>query len=238
MSSFDFRTVLSPKTRLNAFNPSHVDIKKDFNGNTYTFPAEGVCVIEDIAGKKWNSEGRTEDFPISASEIAIHFVGEDGRSGHLGPLGVRILSGDPVVDEQIKEEAYRVCKERMYINDVNIRNAHMAAVRVAKEGGNPPPTPERYVIEAMQRIEQYEAGGNTALPFSCPDCHMPFLNAEEVPRHQEAQHKTAPVAQAASPSSDVTDLKNMVADLARSVAALAAANAPKKPGRPRKAVEA
>lgn len=241
MASFDYRSILRPKSALPVFNPNTEAIKKDFNGNTYTFPAGGVLNIEDSTGKKFTSEGVFEDFPLKAEEIVAHFVGEDGVSGHLGPLGVRVLSGNPEVDEQIKAEALATCKQRKYINDLAIKNAHMAAVRVAKEGGNPAPTPERHVVEAMTRIAEYEAGGNQALPFSCQDCAMPFLTQDEVGRHAEAQHKGAPVSAASNSTLEAT-----IAAQAAQIAALtdlvktvvAARETTRKPGRPRKAVEA
>jgi hypothetical protein len=64
---------------------------------------------------------------------------------------------------------------------------------------------------------------------------MPFLTGEEVPRHQEAQHKGMPV-QASSNSGEVEALKATVAaltDLVKTVVAQAAQPA-RKPGRPRK----
>jgi hypothetical protein len=63
---------------------------------------------------------------------------------------------------------------------------------------------------------------------------MPFLTGEEVPRHQEAQHKGMPVV--SSNSGEVEALKATVAaltDLVKTVVAQAAQPA-RKPGRPRK----
>ncbi len=236
MVAFDYRSVMKPKSFLTVFNPGD-EIKKDYNGNTYTFPANGEVDVYETVGKKYNKEGFFEDFQIPAEEVVAHFIGEDGVSGHLGPLGVRVLSGDPEIDEAIRSEARTVHKERSYINDLAIKNAHMAAVRVAKEGGNPAPTPERYVIEAFKRIEAYEAGGNAALPFSCPDCHMPFLKSEEMATHQEAQHKTAPVvAQSSATDALLAQLAASQAALAEAMTKLVAREAePKrKGGRPRK----
>jgi hypothetical protein len=240
-AAFDYRSVMKPKSFLTVFNPGD-EIKKDYNGNTYTFPANGEVDVYETVGKKYNKEGFFEDFQIPAEEVVSHFIGDDGVSGHLGPLGVRVLSGDPEIDEKIREEARTVNKERAYLNDLAIRNAHMAAVRVAKEGGNPPPSPERYVVEAFKRIEAYEAGGNRALPFACPDCNMQFLTGDEVPRHQEAQHKTAPVVQSSGDDSLKAALvasAAQVAALTEIVTKLVAKQAePKnKGGRPRKVQE-
>lgn len=236
--AFDFRSIIAPKAFLTVFNPNANDIKKDFNGNTYTFPAEATVDITEAVGRKHNREGEWEEYVISPAEIVSHFLGEDGISGHLGPLGFRVLSGDPAFDEQIKADAREVCKERLYINDLATKNAHMAAVRVAKEAGNPAPTPERYVVEAMTRIAEYEAGGNRVLPFSCQDCAMPFLTQEEVSRHQEAQHKGAPVQAQSSNTAEVEALRATVASLTDLVKTVVAQASAKKGGRPRKEAQA
>lgn len=210
---FDFRSVLKPKAKLTVFNPNSETIKKDYGGNTYTFPANGFVDIFETVGRKHNSEGQWESYPISPAEIVAHFVGDDGVSGHLGPLGVRVLSGDPETDEAIMADAREVCKERHYINDLATKNAHMAAVRVAKEAGNPPPTPDRHVVAAFERIAQYETAGGKKLPFSCPDCAMPFADQGQMSYHIDAQHKGGPVAVSSSSNAEVEALKASVATL-------------------------
>lgn len=218
--AFDFRSVLKPKVFLTVFNPHAEDLKRDFGGNTYTFPANGTLDIFETVTRKHNREGGFDEEPISPSQIVSHFLGDDGISGHLGPLGVRVLSGDPVQDEEIMADARQVCAERHYLNDCATRNAHMAAVRVAKEDGQPSPTPERHVVEAMNRIEAWESsGGASVLPFKCDDCNMPFKESDARDRHREAQHKNITVA-ASSSSGEVDALKTTVAALIAQNAAI------------------
>lgn len=218
--AFDFRSVLKPKVFLTVFNPNREDVCKDFGGNTYRFPAGGTLDIFETTTRKHNREGEFDVDVVSPATIVSHFLGDDGISGHLGPLGVRVLSGNPEQDAEIMEDARKVCAERHYLNDCATRNAHMAAVRVAKEDGQPAPTPERHVVEAMTRIEAWEAdGGNAALPYKCPDCNLPFKEADAMGRHQEAQHRGVSVA-ASSSSGEVDALKTTVAALIAQNAAI------------------
>ena len=104
MAAFDYRSVMKPKSFLSVFNPG-AEIKKDFNGNTYTFPAEGVVEISEAISRSFDKDTNVVETIIPVEEVVAHFIGEDGISGALGPLGVRVLSGDPETDEAIKVEA-------------------------------------------------------------------------------------------------------------------------------------
>jgi hypothetical protein len=238
MSSFDYKSVLKPRDFLTVFNPSKEVIQRDFGGNTYVFPAEATVEISGVTHTKHNREGNLEPFYIQAATVVAHFLGEDGRSGHLGPLGVRVLSGDPDTDEQIKAEARQVLKERMYLNDIATRAAHLASVKVAKDGGQPAPSPSRPTLEAYQRIAAYEAAnGQFNAPFKCAECAIPFFEAALKDAHDAAHHVGR--AQATSSNGEVEALKATVAALTQLVQTVVAqAQAPKKVGRPRKVAEA
>ena len=67
--SFDYRAVLKPRSFLLVFNPNKTAIQKDYNGNTYTFPAEGTREITEAFGRKHTSQGVFEPFPIDRKSV-------------------------------------------------------------------------------------------------------------------------------------------------------------------------
>lgn len=239
--SFDYRSRMRPKETLTVFNPSKEKIERDFGGETYIFPAEGTREISGVTHQRHNRNGELEPYFLSASVVVSHFLGDDWISGHMGPLGCRVLSGDPETDEQIKAEAYKVCKERQYINDVNARSAHLASIKVAKDAGQPPPMATKQILDAYDRIAQYESATGAKAPFKCEACAMPFFTTEAKELHDQAHHAGESAAKPASSSAEVDALKATVAAQSAQIAALAdlvkTVTQAKKPGRPRKAVE-
>ena len=245
-AALDFRQIIQPKAGYTLGNPSTQAREFDYGGNTYVLPGRN----EDWSAKNPELYGAgpgtlriygkpgAKPFPITADEIVIYAVGHDGRTGKLGPAGVRVLFGD-ARDELVWEEGANVWREKQYQNDLSIQYAHQKAVAVAKEAGHPIPHPDTKVRDAMARVASFQAENGVNSPFTCQECGWPFNEAEKLATHMQTSHLGQGSAVAVpSSNGEVEALKAALKAQSEQMAALTnlvtQALTPRKPGRPKK----
>lgn len=234
----DFNEIVQPKAQYRLYNPAPVEVSQDFSGDSYTIPSKGEIAIHDLPASTVNSVGRPIERgsagyreSVPAIKIVQHFVGEDGRSGKLGPLGVRCLFGD-ARDALVRAEADQTFELFQYQTDLKTEYAHNKAIQNAKEFGQPPPVPRESVRKAIERRVAYEKNNKGAVIPShpCQQCNWPFWSEQERSTHIQTTHADGRGVgtQSAAPSSDLAALQAQIELLTKIVAGQ---SAPKKRGR-------
>lgn len=212
------------------YNGNKTELQHDFDGNTYRFPPKGVLDVFGYVSRRPDQTGNEGQFRITPDDIAEHFVGNDGVSGHLGPRGLRVLTGHEEADVRAIADAEQVAREKEYHDDRKTIAAYRDAVRLAEKESLAAPLASKNVREAMQRMEQYERENAVLAPYPCDRCGAQCFSAHELEIHQQTQRCLASAPAAVSNNTEVAELKAQVAQLMQLVTASITANAPKKRG--------
>lgn len=231
----DYRSIIQPKVQYRLWNPAPTPVERDVSAVAFVIPAEGTLDVFGLPAA--TTDGKGNALPrgsssyreaLSAEQILVHLVGEDGRSGKLGPLGVRCLFGDER-DELVKEEGREAWKLWQYQCDLKAEYAHNKAVQNAKEHGQPPPVPTRETRERMSRRAAFERESQVVASHPCPSCNWPCFSEQELSSHDQTTHQRGSAVEAtASPvSTEIAELKATVAALQSIVAAALTVNATK-----------
>lgn len=230
----DYRSIIQPKVQYKLWNPAPNDVERDVSAVTFVIPAGGTLDITGLPAAV--TDGKGNALPrgsssyreaLSAEQILSHLVGEDGRTGKLGPLGVRCLFGDER-DELVKEEGRETWELWQYQNDLRAEYAHNKAIQTAKEAGLPPPPPTRETREKIARRVAYERDSQVVPTHPCPSCQWPCFSEDELRSHDISTHQRGTLTTEASPvSTEIAELKATVAALQSIVAAALTVNATK-----------
>lgn len=241
--SLNYREIIQPKAQFRLYNPAPIPVERDFAAQTYVIPAQGELAIYGLGASHTNTRG--EGLPkgsaswrdaVPAEVIVAHFIGEDGRSGALGPLGVRCLFGDER-DVEVRAEAAEAWKLWEYKSDLKEEAAHNKAVQNAKENGIPLPVATIRTREAIRRRAEFEK--ETAVIASHPcQCGYPCFSADELNSHTLSTHNRASAQPEGNSSAEVDVLKAQIAALTAAVQTMAAVQGAKaRRGRPKKSTE-
>ena len=169
------------------------------------------------------------------ARVVLDFLlGDDRRSGAIGKAGVRPMTGNAEIDEQLKAEARKQWLEKKYFDAINMIRTHETAVAKAASAGTPGPEYTKRLAEAYKDKAEYERAGFVAVAtHPCPVCNAPHYTQEQVDVHLETFHNQKPAAlAAAAPASDA--VVNLLAKLMEAneqlVGRLAKLEERKKPG--------
>lgn len=201
-SGINYQSILSPVISYELYNPGDEPIEFGYGGETYVLPgANDLWVGRDARSGELMEYSRPgvlpvfgrpdrvfggQHFPIDALDIVRHAVGEDGRSGHVGVNGVRLLFMDDRDADVIQEARESWVEKRRFDMEAMVR-AHEAFNALAIQQGREQQRPAKRVKDAYRWLEENErAGGITE---SCPICNDGFRDEREVQIHVVTYHK-------------------------------------------------
>lgn len=177
--TLDLTELALPKVVYRLYNPAPYEQCQDYGAKTWRLPAKGVLEIHDIL-VRGNDKAPPQILP--AKDIRIALVGEDGRSGKLGSMGVRPLLGD-ARDEAIKAEADAAFAENQYQVMLGVKLAHMSRVAKERENGVAPSPPDKRVREAMEFVAKIERERGLTGALTCQDCGWALQSEKDMEAH-------------------------------------------------------
>lgn len=195
--------------RLYLYNPQDKPAAGKFNAKDYTLPPATECYIKVKKGRvieqhdepgvlpvygysyahKETPKSEVQIINITPEQIVEHLVGTDRMSGQLGPAGVRLLTGNPELDEIIKADARETWLKKTYEDALALRNAHEQVVASASATGKPVPGLSPRVRAAYRTIASYESGGGDySVKHTCPKCGDRMKEDSDARAHILAYH--------------------------------------------------
>lgn len=191
------RGVAGETLTIPAKSEKYLDVLREQGREKYLRPEEkselealppGVRPITDmqteIHGNK--REGKRDKMMLSASDVLVHLLGDNGRSGSCGEWGVRILLGDPRQDPSVIREAEDTYKKKLYAHALARIAAHQKQNEKNVAAGLPPAAPTPELLELYKLDAQAKRGGMTG-PI-CDVCHFPTSGDEEMAAHKTEFH--------------------------------------------------
>jgi hypothetical protein len=191
------------------YNPQNKVAAGKHNSRDYPIPPATECWIKVKKGRviesydqpgvlpirgytfMFKETSKAEPVPINVTpeEIVEHLVGPDRMSGQLGPAGVRLLTGNPELDEIIKRDARETWLRKTYEDALVLRNVHEQLVAAAQSKGAPLPGLSPRVRAAYRTISEYESGGGeAAVKHVCPKCADRLKEDADARAHVLAYH--------------------------------------------------
>lgn len=206
-SAIDYSELTKPEVRYELFNPDPDEpVIFSYMAEQYTIPPSGQCLQTrhpfSLAITTYDKPGvcpisdRLEraQHPVPAKRIIQYVVGEDGRSGEYGRLGVRALFGDQR-DEQVKKEAYAAWTVNRDQEAALRTRAHEAAVAQARDAGDVPPRPSTQIQKDYEWLAS--RAGDIEFRFACEVCNSGFRKETEMLAHAASIHRKTPFGLAA-----------------------------------------
>jgi len=194
----DYSSIIAPVTSYKLYNPSEEEVSRDFAAKSFRFPpahedrfglGPGVVAIGDVKIRGHEDQkGYAAVETMPALDVVRYFCGHDGRSGKLGVLGIRLLTGNPTQDAQIKAEAREACTEAKYQHCLQLKAAHLSRVQKEKEAGQPLTPPDKTIRDAMAYVAKVDAERGTTALITCPDCGWGLQSNDELPAHIASIH--------------------------------------------------
>lgn len=192
----NYSEIVSPARPYLIYNPAPYEIVKDYAGYTFRWPPNfedrgygpGVLAVGELKIRgQHDQKYRHAMEMVSAQTVAKFFVGEDGLSGTLSPMGVRPLFGDNR-DADVRLEADAAFRKHQEVEDLRLTSTFMGAVERMKQQGMTPPPPGPEIMAAMerQRINRAERGGIGAM--HCPKCAWALATKEDLDAHTYHYH--------------------------------------------------
>jgi hypothetical protein len=241
------------------YNPKDEPAKATYNAIDYVIPPATECFIKVKRGRvlekhdepgvlpirgysyihRETAKSEPQQINISPEQIVEYLVGPDRMSGRLGPAGVRLLTGDPELDEIIKRDARETWLRKTYEDALALRNAHEQVVAAKQAIGQPLPSLSNRTRAAYRTIAAYEAnGGEYAVKHTCPKCGDRIKEDADARAHVLAYHRNE--AAALLEKLKLSEIPDTQAEDAEAPTVdLPIPPAPKRgPGRPRKVAEA
>jgi hypothetical protein len=178
-SVLDLSTLIAPKPVYRIYNPAAREVSCDYASKTWRIPAKSTLAITDTRVR-----GNDKEPPVllDARSILIALVGEDGRSGKLGELGVRPLFGD-ARDDLVKQEADEAHKENHYQVCLGIKLTHMSRIAKEREAGVAPTPPSLRVREAMEYVAKVERERGLTGAATCQECGWALATEADLKAH-------------------------------------------------------
>lgn len=172
----------------------------EYATETFKFPAHDQHWVDPVSGQAYPEPGVMPvrprghqiayDFSFKPprevrvknepTEVIQYFIGDDGKSGHLGMVrGIRILSEDhnAEADAATKAEARQAYLKGRY-ERAQLNTARHEAMNVQKRAKGEPEVPaNRLILDDYRFIAQYESLVSSTLPkYPCPKCSVRFVN--------------------------------------------------------------
>ena len=196
----NFSEILTPTVQYELYNAADVAIEGECGGEVYRVPAnhEFHQIRNEATGQIVGQYPKPGVLPITSngrlSAIAIirHLVGEDGRSGKIGIMGIRALFQDPEKDKLVKREAMETWVEKRRSDALARTRAHEQAVARAQEAKLDIPRPNRQVQADYLFLREADAA--EALKYQCGVCGWGFAEEREKDIHVVTFHRGSPRA--------------------------------------------
>jgi len=238
---FNLSQIIKAPDTLVLYNPNDFVADGKYNSKDYHFGKNEVVAISGYDVPSTDERGQINGTRhISARDIVLHLVGEDGESGQLGPVGVRPLFvplDDPAnieKNEAIKASAREKATYAKYVNARNDIKTHEAGVAKARAEGTQIPFTNPDLLSKYEYVRDYEGGaGRPVATHPCDVCNLPCYNEGELLAHKANVHGLDRDGKTGTGGMVQTDV--LAKFMENMNALLEKANTKPKRGRPRKA---